>query len=90
MEGSDPLPSFLLPDGRSDDLRRQFLSTTTAVLRGVIGHDHGVLVEPHVLEVGEREAVDVAWVRHLFHDFGLVRSHAAANDVDQLVALVAP
>jgi hypothetical protein len=58
VEWRQPFAAFLLPDRRGENLPRLLFAFAGCVLRRRVGHDDRVFIEPHIGEIGEREAVD--------------------------------
>ena len=81
MEWRQPFVAFLLPDRRRENLSPLLFAVASRVLRPRVGHDDRVFVEPHIGEIGEREAVDhTSRVRDTFHNLLLALEYPAIGD----------
>ena len=81
VEWRQPFAAFLLPDRRGENLSPLLFAVASRVLRPCVGHDDRVFVEPHIGEIGEREAVDhTSRVRNTFHKLLLALEYPAIGD----------
>jgi hypothetical protein len=69
VEWRQPFAAFLLPNRRGENLPRLLFAFTSCVLRRRVRHDDRVFIEPHIGEIGEREAFDdTSRVSHTFQN----------------------